>query len=848
MAQEHSENFTAEREILLKMIFLALALRIILIPLTMDYFNYYGFMIFVDILISGFNPWQVIELIPLLKIRNPFGYPAGFLFFVVVPFLLSNGDKSLFYVFFKMELAICDIILGFYLYRICILVYQNKKHALWLYRFYLFNPITIYWSACGAGGNLVASMFMVVSLYYFVLFLKRSINRDTDSHKSLVLSFLFIGWGFSIKLFPLILLFPYLGVAARYAKSKYDGNYNFKKNTRSDSRFVANMRLLLLIGRYFFLAIFVVIMPLILLSIVFIFTAFDSYVLTLFQFVFGSYKLGRYIGLSDRVEYYDLIYSMRGTAKKIGYLFSIYWLLLVLFEGFMPNLVNYIISPAAQLVSIVLMFFLFFIFTFIAYREASMFSIFRDSSEIGFKQFFNRFLCILILLFLFFYLSAPRLWTNYMEWVVSLIILFVGINIKFLKGKKKTVLKIYPILFLLPALLVTFTVNGYFYTDNMGSSGIYYMLIPLLKEKGYMTVSAVIGINSEILLFFLTLYHILNLLLFIKLFLAHYRDADKYDYSIFDKSDTIEERVDKIIEPISKFFKRVSLKVHAILVVALLVLSILVAKSLNTGQFYSMKYRFSFNNGYLDFVAEDKFDNIFLSPFMWIPVGNGKYYIDVNRSYLVLDSIEPVGTMMAVKYLIPIKYVYLQINTKIIIDEIYETNFGAIYILRLFNFWLAYNYVTNRLFLLDTDTIQILPMRTESTGSSGRLEYDINIKLTRKIVVFNVNNRTIRVSGFDINSLLANPEKMVLMIGVLIYEASGGRILVDFVEIQGEIEAHEVKYMGNAFILFYLFDFILLVVIMIYSVKKWSKLGDYEREDIGEQAEKTNGIADSDKF
>lgn len=193
-------------------LFLAFAVRIILIPFFSDDYNFWAFRTFTSYFIQGFNPWTILLRDPTLYWINPWRYPSPSLAFTIPAQLIYEYVRNeIVYLYaIKIPLVIADLITIFFLHKILMILSRDVKKAGKLTLLYAFNPIVILVSAVWGITDPVPVMFTVVSLYFFL---------NATSTTRFATSALFLGWGIAFKLYPIFILPAFLAKLKRFKEA-----------------------------------------------------------------------------------------------------------------------------------------------------------------------------------------------------------------------------------------------------------------------------------------------------------------------------------------------------------------------------------------------------------------------------------------------------------------------------------------------------------------------------------------------------------------------------------------------------------------------------------------------------
>ncbi|MEM2910354.1 MAG: hypothetical protein QXO01_04750 [Nitrososphaerota archaeon] len=159
----------------------------------------------------GINVYQVEE-IP----NYPWGfytYPPIWLYWISLSSLLYGFTQSLnmFAFFVKLPIIISDILIGFILYRLVMLLKDDKHLAIKISALWLLNPLPFFISSVWGMFDSIAALFGLTSVY--------SMFRGKYR-----LSALLLGIGTSVKIFPGLLVLPML----LYIKKTQYGDFKRK--------------------------------------------------------------------------------------------------------------------------------------------------------------------------------------------------------------------------------------------------------------------------------------------------------------------------------------------------------------------------------------------------------------------------------------------------------------------------------------------------------------------------------------------------------------------------------------------------------------------------------------------
>jgi hypothetical protein len=179
---------------------LAFLVRLALIPFFSDDFNYWATLTFTGPLLSGKNPWIIVYNDPCLHWINPWRVPPLQLY-LAIPSLIVNwltGNYALVLYAIKLPLVLMDILSIFFVYKILEMWSDDEKKNIRYLLFFAFNPISITSSAIAGSTDPLPTLFMVVSLFYFIRPTKSLIKKEASA--------LFLGLAVAAKLFPAVLV------------------------------------------------------------------------------------------------------------------------------------------------------------------------------------------------------------------------------------------------------------------------------------------------------------------------------------------------------------------------------------------------------------------------------------------------------------------------------------------------------------------------------------------------------------------------------------------------------------------------------------------------------------------
>jgi hypothetical protein len=182
----------------------AFLLRLAIIPLLYDDYNYWAFGVFTNFLLAGNDPYHVVANDPTLLFINPWRYPPLYLAFTT-PALVARtitGSTLIYLAALKIPLAIADVVSALYLYKILLLKFP-KTTAIRFTALFAFNPLVIFESAGGGFNDPIPIAFTVISCYYLLAYRQQ---KATSQRGYIFRSAFFLGLGVVAKIYPLLLL------------------------------------------------------------------------------------------------------------------------------------------------------------------------------------------------------------------------------------------------------------------------------------------------------------------------------------------------------------------------------------------------------------------------------------------------------------------------------------------------------------------------------------------------------------------------------------------------------------------------------------------------------------------
>jgi len=180
----------------------AFLLRLVILPLIYDDYNYWAFGVFTSFLVHGQNPYHIVSQDPTLLQINVWRYPPAYLLFTAPATLVKQltGNSLVYLTLLKIPLAVADVVSTSYLFKI-MAHFVPRSRALKFSAFFAFNPLGIFEANAGFNDP-VAIAFTVVSLHYFIQYRYKEGPDEINLSKSA----LFLGLGIATKIYPLLLI------------------------------------------------------------------------------------------------------------------------------------------------------------------------------------------------------------------------------------------------------------------------------------------------------------------------------------------------------------------------------------------------------------------------------------------------------------------------------------------------------------------------------------------------------------------------------------------------------------------------------------------------------------------
>lgn len=179
-----------------KALLIGLAIRVFLLPWFNNPYNFWGSYMATDLLVQGFDPFQVFTEDPRLAELQPWGYPAFYFLFTTFAYGASFGDTFLYGVWLRLPSVFFDLGTTILLFRIARLMGGSQKLARLVALAFLFNPFSILVTSVWGTNDPIPIFFSVLGIFYILR------GQDRDSSRGA----LALGLGIAIKLYPLLLV------------------------------------------------------------------------------------------------------------------------------------------------------------------------------------------------------------------------------------------------------------------------------------------------------------------------------------------------------------------------------------------------------------------------------------------------------------------------------------------------------------------------------------------------------------------------------------------------------------------------------------------------------------------
>jgi hypothetical protein len=181
---------------------IVLSINLAISPLFYDIFNLYSHEIVGNLLISGRNPVSVIVWDPPLIMERPTSGAPLAIYFVAFAYLLSRIFDGLisFAMIIKYLLTMCSVITVLYLFKTLKLLGSNEREASNLSLLFALNPIILLSVQVHTLLDIIAIMFVIISIYHFLLYINNGKDREA------FFSSLSLGAAIAIRFYPAILL------------------------------------------------------------------------------------------------------------------------------------------------------------------------------------------------------------------------------------------------------------------------------------------------------------------------------------------------------------------------------------------------------------------------------------------------------------------------------------------------------------------------------------------------------------------------------------------------------------------------------------------------------------------
>ena len=177
-------------------------LRLVIIPLFYDDYNYWAFGVFTSFLIKGQNPYHIVAQDPTLLVINVWRYPPLYLLFTGPALLVRQftGQTLVYLAALKIPFALADVVSTFYLFKI-LADFLPRNTSLRVAAFFAFNPVVVFESSVGGFNDPIPIALTVASLYYFL-----KARGNDEFGRDLSKSSLLLGLGIATKIYPLLLV------------------------------------------------------------------------------------------------------------------------------------------------------------------------------------------------------------------------------------------------------------------------------------------------------------------------------------------------------------------------------------------------------------------------------------------------------------------------------------------------------------------------------------------------------------------------------------------------------------------------------------------------------------------
>lgn len=171
---------------------IAFLTQMFLAPFFYDTFNFQHWLRAADLFAQGINPYRLCYE---SGIFDMFPYPSIFLYLMLIGReVLQAFGQRLFLVFFKSLLTISNVVAGYFIYKMVVALRGDLNLAKKATCLFIFNPLLVFVTSVQGEFDPLVILFTVLATYFFVV------------KKERVLSALCLGVGFSLKLYPLLLL------------------------------------------------------------------------------------------------------------------------------------------------------------------------------------------------------------------------------------------------------------------------------------------------------------------------------------------------------------------------------------------------------------------------------------------------------------------------------------------------------------------------------------------------------------------------------------------------------------------------------------------------------------------
>ncbi|HEX9708814.1 MAG TPA: glycosyltransferase 87 family protein [Candidatus Thermoplasmatota archaeon] len=185
---------------LLRLLVVALSLRLVLLPWFSDPYNFRVFWLTASMVEADHNPWVLIASDPALSAVNPWGYPPLYLTPVLAASALSLGNGLAFGVLIRLPLIAASLLTAVLVQRTGLALGLGERRARAAAALYALNPFVLLVDTVWGANDPLPVACVAAALYFSV---RNPPRRD--------LAALALGVGVAFKLYPIVLLPVALG-------------------------------------------------------------------------------------------------------------------------------------------------------------------------------------------------------------------------------------------------------------------------------------------------------------------------------------------------------------------------------------------------------------------------------------------------------------------------------------------------------------------------------------------------------------------------------------------------------------------------------------------------------------